>query len=1650
MKLLLLSVFLSINLSGNWQFTIDRSNSETPPATYDDAVTLPGSMLTNGKGDDVNVHTQWTGSLYDSSYFYNPKMAKYREPGQMKFPFFLTPDKHYTGTAWYKKTVHVPAKWQGRSVTLFLERPHIETTLYVNGQKAGHQMSLSVPHQYDVTDLLKYGEDNTLELRVYNGIENVCVGQDSHSVTDQTQGNWNGIAGKIELRDKPIIWRCRVEPDVDNHSARIYINDSIYDITLKTPLRLWSEFDPYLYTVRVNYRGEEIPVTFGMRQVSVDGRNIMLNGEVLKLRGTVGNCCFPETGYPPTDVASWEKIFKKCREYGLNAMRFHSYCPPEAAFIAADKLGFYLQPEGPSWPNHGVKLGNGMAIDRYLLEECKAIIDRYGSHPSLLMMAAGNEPAGNWVRWCNNFVKEMHRYDPTRIYCDASVGGGWAWAADAEFHVKGGARGLDPWNGRMPQSMDNFDDGMDMPRNFKPSAGHPVNTSPIVSHETGQWCAFPDLKETKQYTGAYRAKNFEIFADLLADGGMAGQSKKFLMASGKLQTLAYKYDIERNLRTRDYAGFQLLGLNDYSGQGTALVGVLNVHWREKGYCTASDWTQFCSSVVPLARFPKFVFSDREEVVVGTQLYNATMGRENYTDLSYSISTTKGKTLQKGSAKVGDDIRYTPAGQLATPMRLTLTLTAGKHKNHWDFWVYPSVPGGQAAAAYGQTTAEGKAATGDGALADGILLTDTLDAHAQQVLEQGGKVLLTAGRKVRFGNDVEHRFLPVFWNTSWFKMRPPHTTGAYIQNTHPIFGDFPTDDWQNLNWWELVNRTRVMNLAEFPADFQPIVQPIDTWHVSRKLGMLFEARVGQGRLVMTTMDLSSDLEHRIVARQLRYSILRYMQSDKFAPSCTLPVETISHLFTKTAPAVNMFTKDSPDELKPKLFAQTQEYRLTLPAASANTGKRATFEFGTALNGRGESVFVDSKGFLVNGQPVLPVMGEIHYSRVPRQEWRKELLKMKAGGITIVSTYVFWIHHEAKQGVFDWSGNRDLRAFVETCQEVGLPLVIRVGPFCHGEVYQGGFPTWIVDKATADPAQYKLRSCAPGFLAATRNLYEHIYEQVKGLLYKDGGPIIGMQIENECRGPWAYFEALRKMALETGFDLPFYTRTGWPKLNGKEVFGQLLPLYGDYADGFWDRSMKDMPGSYPDAFVFKPGRISENIATETFQKSELKDDGSVAATSALSYPYLTCELGGGMMTAYHRRVRILPKDALALAICKVGSGSNLPGYYMYHGGTNPGRGLAEKQNSPVTNYNDLPEINYDFQSPLGQMGQYNESYHWTRLFHYFLSDFGPELRDMDPVFPTGGLTDGRQDTTLRYAVRTDGRSGFVFVNNYMRLRALSDKEGVQFRFKTSDGREITLPRIDVLSGECFVLPFGLKTGGVTFDWVTAQPVMRLANGADTTLVFAEIAGIRPQASIGGRAISLRKGRNQVADGVSIQLLGAKEALQAYRSDDGRLVMSDTPLYFDHGQTIAESSRRGAMLATTQVSQHQGLRQVQMGKQKVAEQPSDADYEKAAVWTLTLPASTTGDDLLEVRYAGDVARVYADGALVQDNQWNGNPMLVRVSDLKGKRVEIRILPLGRDYPVYLQPEQRKALQEAPDGILCRLDGVQLIERRTEAKAL
>ena len=684
----------------------------------------------------------------------------------------------------------------------------------------------------------------------------------------------------------------------------------------------------------------------------------------------------------------------------------------------------------------------------------------------------------------------------------------------------------------------------------------------------------------------------------------------------------------------------------------------------------------------------------------------------------------------------------------------------------------------------------------------------------------------------------------------------------------------------------------------------------------------------------------------------------------------------------------------------------------------------FSFGTKTNPQGVTFEVDSRGFIVGGKHVLPVMGEIHFSRVPATEWKREIQKMRAGGITIIATYCFWIHHEATEGQWDWSGNKNLRQFLQVCKEENMPVVLRIGPFCHGEVYQGGFPVWIVEKALSDPKNFKLRSTAPGFLAATKKLYENIFAQAKGLLWKDGGPVVGVQIENECRGPWNYYMSLRDMAINIGYDVPFMTRTGWPKLNGKEEFGKLLPLYGDYADGFWDRTLDDMPGDYPKAFIMKEQRINANIATETFSKKELTDGDSSLSTlhSSLTYPYLTCELGGGMMPAYHRRINMSGNEAMPLAICKLGSGSNLPGYYMYHGGTNPycaEHTMAETQATKVTNYNDMPYMTYDFQAPLGEMGQPNlNAFHQTRLLHQFLADWGDMLSQMD--------VDSISDHYAR-------RGCFEFYNDYVRIL----NEG----------------------GKAYVRPVDMPFGNHRIT-ANAQPFCKIGN----TLYFIPIKGMKPEIWIDKELVSSFKfqvsSTSEAAKpitGLEVILLSEDEALRAFKIDDKMYFAKKAGnIIYKDGDKIIEEEWKESKAKTITITKTKDAaepRIIPMGSQKVAAMPTNEDFENAAVWTLNISPSLSGRDssegvsFLKISYAGDCARVYADGKLVMDNFWNGKPMLVRMSDLAGKKVELRILPLSKDAPIYLQKEQKEILDNSKAALL-QLNSIDILKIETSTK--
>ena len=533
--------------------------------------------------------------------------------------------------------------------------------------------------------------------------------------------------------------------------------------------------------------------------------------------------------------------------------------------------------------------------------------------------------------------------------------------------------------------------------------------------------------------------------------------------------------------------------------------------------------------------------------------------------------------------------------------------------------------------------------------------------------------------------------------------------------------------------------------------------------------------------------------------------------------------------------------------------------------------------------------------------------------------------------------------------------------------------------------------------------RLRSEDPRFLRCVEQLYRQIFTQVQGLQWKEGGPVLGAQFDNEYRGPGSYLMALKRIATGIGFDLPLYTRTGWPELSSPLPFGEILPLYGDYADGFWERSLEPTAGEYYKAFQFKAFRSSTAIATE-----QLGTQGEFAEAAAGSYPYFTCELGGGMMCAYHRRPWIYPEDTYALAVVKLGSGSNLLGYYMYHGGTNPdGRlhTLNEEQRTPVTNYNDLPVKTYDFQAPLGEFGQRNPSYWLLRKLHLFLHDFGELLAPMQAHFPVPQQAPKGDDTFLRWSYRTDGRSGFVFINNYERLQPLSDKRGVQFevcgvRFPR---RPMTLP-----AGTTCIFP--VRVAGI--EYATAQLVAQ----RDGRIYLEQIAGIPTEIAIDGQVL-----RN-------VRALGPEQPV--YKN----LYLIDSETAGRHFSREEPQAAEPIDVLFRRTAEAAGTRTITIGRNGVAESPVDADFEHAARYAIELPDTRSG--LLEIDYRGDCARLYADGRLIGDNFYNGRPFLCGLWRLPEgcRRLELRILPMQEQMPVYFPAEADCTPGEAVRRILLR----------------
>jgi beta-galactosidase len=495
--------------------------------------------------------------------------------------------------------------------------------------------------------------------------------------------------------------------------------------------------------------------------------------------------------------------------------------------------------------------------------------------------------------------------------------------------------------------------------------------------------------------------------------------------------------------------------------------------------------------------------------------------------------------------------------------------------------------------------------------------------------------------------------------------------------------------------------------------------------------------------------------------------------------------------------------------------------------------ARYEGGAAKSPSGSTLAVNSRYLMRDGKPWLPVVGEFHYSRYPESRWEEEILKMKAAGVDVVATYVFWIHHEEIEGQFDWQGQRDLRRFVELCARHGMFVEVRIGPWDHGEVRNGGFPDWLLKKG-------KTRVNDPVYLSFVRRWYGQIAQQVKGLLWKDGGPIIGIQLENEYgyRGPGAgekHILELKRLAVECGFDVPLYFVTGWD--NAAVPAGAVIPMYGGYPDAPWDGSISKLAPSEVFAFRFH-SRVASNMGAIGAAAAGGQDTSAQAPL-----PYLSAEIGGGLQETYHRRVVVHPDDIAAMFPVMVGSGVNLYGTYMFQGGENPDGKLSTLQESQATGYpNDVPIKSYDFQAPLSEFGEERESFRKMKVFQYFLNDFGEYLAPMVVHAPDRVPANPADFSVPRAAVRSRGDSGFIFFNNHVRNYSLPARTAAQFEIRLPHGTlRIPSHPVDLPSGAYFIWPFNLHAGGVNIRYGTAQLFTRMGSDGASTLYFVAIPGI-----------------------------------------------------------------------------------------------------------------------------------------------------------------------------------------------------------------
>lgn len=911
-----------IPLEGNWGLQLDTAGAGIAPdwltKSCTDSLFLPGTTDMGKKGT------------------YNTDMT---------LTTSLSREYVFEGKALYTKQVDIPEEWDGTSVRLVMERTK-PTTIWIDGKEVGANNDISTAQQYDLSSYLFPGT-HTVAILVDNGKQAVPekVYGSSHAYSASTQTNWNGIIGDFYLESVPLcgIDDIQLYPDVAKKvvTARVTLRNpdkgagkgilSFYaeawntDKQHKTPVQtvevdwtkpeqelelalgdkalLWSEFTPSLYRFSVSLKTDQSvdteQATFGLRDFKTKGRQFTMNGKTTFLRGKHDACVFPLIAHTAMDVETWRHYFQVAKQYGINHYRFHSWCPPEACFEAADIEGIYLQPELPIWGNIDI---DDTELCDYLLKEGRNLHRAYSNHASFVMFGLGNEMSGEegLAMLIQTFKKEDNRH----IYSSGSnnyLGFKGKQANEDYFTTcRVGREGDKQFNTHARASFsfaDAYDGGYlnhtypNSEMDF--SSANVLCDVPIISHETGQFQVYPNYEEIKKYTGVLKPRNFEIFKKRLEEAGMINLAYDFMMASGKWSALLYRADIEMNLRTPEWGGFQLLDLQDYPGQGSAYVGILDAFMESKGLIAPEEWRHFCSEVVPLFCTEKFCWTNDEALTGEVEIANYSESDLNSKQLSWTLTDSKQQVLDKGVlplqvkqgelAKVGTLKPAIASVRKAEKVTLALSIDGTPYRNDYSLWIYP-------------------AADKEVAPSEDICVTDDLDAHLKYLTE-GGKVLWFPSKDKHKDQTVGGLFQTDYWNYRMFRTicenldRPvsPGTLGILIDPGHPALADFPTEFHTNWQWFPIIKQSYPMILDRLSDDYRPIVQVIDNVERNHKLGLLFEFKVGNGKLLVCMSDLKA-VQDKPEARQFYRSILEYMESSAFAPSYSLSAKDLQDLFT----------------------------------------------------------------------------------------------------------------------------------------------------------------------------------------------------------------------------------------------------------------------------------------------------------------------------------------------------------------------------------------------------------------------------------------------------------------------------------------------------------------------------------------------------------------------------------------------------------------------------------------------------------------------------------------------------------------------------------------------------------------------------------